>query len=138
MERVGVVVPCKNEAATIERCLASLRAQEPSPERIVVVDNGSTDGSREIAARLADDVLLLTDLRIGAMRNRGAQAVGEVDVYAFVDADCELAPGWVAAALEALETADLVGRRTGTHTCGASTSLSVPTHSASCEASTRP
>lgn len=46
---VGVVVPCKDEAATLRRCLLALRAQEPSVSRIVVVDNGSTDGSLEIA-----------------------------------------------------------------------------------------
>ena len=43
--RSGVVVPCKDEVATIERCLLALRAQDPPPARVVVVDNGSTDGS---------------------------------------------------------------------------------------------
>src|SRR3712207_5284996 len=43
-DRVGVVVPCKDEVATIERCLTALRAQQPAPARIVVADNGSTDG----------------------------------------------------------------------------------------------
>jgi glycosyltransferase involved in cell wall biosynthesis len=110
-ERVGVVVPCKNEVATIERCLTALRAQDPPPARIVVVDNGSTDGSLEIARRLADEVLHIPDITISTMRNRGAQALGPVDVVAFVDADCEVNPGWVPAALEALQRADLVGWR---------------------------
>jgi hypothetical protein len=109
--RVGVVVPCKDEVATIERCLTALRAQDPPPARIVVVDNGSTDGSLGIARRHADEVLRIPDITISTMRNRGAQALGDVDVVAFVDADCEVAPGWIAAALDALEHADLAGWR---------------------------
>lgn len=111
VQRVGVVVPCKNEGATIERVLTALRAQEPAPHRIVVVDNGSTDSSLEIAYRLADEVLAVPEGRISTLRNLGAKAVGDVDVIAFVDADCEVAPGWLAAALEALERAHLVGSR---------------------------
>lgn len=109
--RVGVVVPCKNEAGTIERCLTALRQQDPRPDRIVVVDNGSIDGSLEIARSLADEVLQVPAGRIGDLRNRGAEAAGDVDVLAFVDADCEVSAGWTAAALEALEDADLVGSR---------------------------
>jgi len=109
--RVGVVVPCKDEVATIERCLTALRAQDPAPERIVVVDNGSTDGSLEIARRLADETLLIPGITISEMRNRGAAALGDVDVVAFVDADCEVNPHWVASAVAALERADLVGWR---------------------------
>lgn len=109
---VGVVVPCKNEIATIETCLRSLRRLQPPVTRIVVVDNGSTDGSLEVAQRLADQVLRLPTLKIGAMRNAGAAAVGDCDVLAFVDADCEVLPTWLNAGLEALADADLVGSRT--------------------------
>ena len=109
--RVGVVVPCKDEVATIERCLLALRAQNPPPARIVVVDNGSTDGSLQVARELADEVLLVPGITISAMRNLGARALGPVDVVAFVDADCEVAPGWVAAALDALDGVDGRGGR---------------------------
>jgi GT2 family glycosyltransferase len=109
--RVGVVVPCKDEARTIETCLTALRAQNPAPSRIVVVDNGSTDGSIEIAERFADEVLVVPGITISEMRNRGARALGDVDVIAFVDADCEVNPHWTEAALAALETADLAGWR---------------------------
>lgn len=109
---VGVVVPCKDEIATIEKCLRSIRGQVPAVTRIVVVDNGSTDGSLDVARRLADEVLELPQARIGQMRNAGAERCADLDVLAFVDADCELEPGWLGAALHALETADLVGSRT--------------------------
>ncbi len=109
---VGVVIPCKNERRTIERCLLSLRAQRLPPRRIVVVDNGSTDGSVQVAQRLADEVLHLPSGRIAHLRNQGALAVGDVDALAFVDADCEVAPDWLVQASAALEHAEVVGSRT--------------------------
>ena len=110
---VGVVVPCKNEVATIERCLRALREQDPPVARIVVVDNGSTDGSLQVAARLADAVVEIAGGSISTLRNQGAAALGRVDVLAFVDADTEVHPGWLAAGLDALNSgADLVGSRT--------------------------
>ena len=109
---VGVVVPCKDEIGTIEACLRAIRAQVPAVRRIVVVDNGSTDGSLDVASRLADEVIELPHARIGQMRNAGAARCSDLDVLAFVDADCEVLPGWLAAGLRELESADLVGSRT--------------------------
>ncbi len=110
---VGAVVPCKDEGATIARCLAALRQQVPPVTRIVVVDNGSTDGSLEIARDLADEVLEVPHGTISGLRNRGAAAVAGVDVLAFVDADTEVHRGWLQAGLDALDDgADLVGSRT--------------------------
>lgn len=108
---VGVVVPCKNEAGTIARCLESLRAQRPTVSRIVVVDNGSTDGSVEVARRLADEVVEVRGGSIAGLRNLGAGRLSDADVIGFVDADCEVGPGWLAAGLDALGGAGLVGSR---------------------------
>jgi glycosyltransferase involved in cell wall biosynthesis len=110
-QSVGVVVPCKDEIATIKLCLESLRAQT-QPVTIVVMDNGSTDGSREVAEQLADRVVDLPGVPISTLRNSGAQLLADSDVLAFVDADCELAPGWLEAGLAGLESADMVGSRT--------------------------
>ena len=111
---VGVVVPCKDEVATVRLCLESLRAQTPPVSVIVVVDNGSTDGSRELAASLADHVVDLPGVPISTLRNTGAAHLARagVEVLGFVDADCELAPGWLRAGLTALEDFDMVGSRT--------------------------
>lgn len=108
---VGVVVPCKNERDTLGTCLRSVRAQGSQVARVVVVDNGSTDGSAEIAEELADEVVRLPDARISRLRNTGALRCRDLDLLAFVDADCELLPGWLDDAESALGAADLVSSR---------------------------
>ena len=110
--RLGVVVPCRDEAPGIRRCLLALRAQDPPVDRIVVVDNGSTDDTVRLAAPLADEVLVVEGGTVAALRNRGAERLADVDLVGFVDADCEVQPGWSGAAVAGLADADLVGSRT--------------------------
>ncbi len=52
MLRISVIVPALNEEAVIGACLASLEQQKLSPNlfEVIVVDNGSTDRTREVAA----------------------------------------------------------------------------------------
>lgn len=107
----AVVIPCRNEHETLRRCISSLRSQDPPPDRIVVVDNGSTDGSLQDARAAADLVLEIHGGTIARLRNLGARASGATPFIAFVDADCEVHPGWLAAGLAALEHAQLVGAR---------------------------
>lgn len=109
--RVGLVVPCRNERGTIERCLQAIAGQTYPVARLLVMDNGSTDGSDLIAARFGD-VVHCPELRcVSAMRNRGAARLGDVDVVGFVDADCEVDRRWVEIGLDLLATGDLVGAR---------------------------
>lgn len=54
---VAVVVPCLNDAALLERCLRSFAAQSSPPERVIVVDNGSTDDSAQVAAGFGAQVV---------------------------------------------------------------------------------
>lgn len=109
--RTAAVIPCKNEVATIAACIQSLRDQKPALARIVVVDNGSTDGSRQAAEGAADIVIDVQEGSIGRLRNVGAAAAGDVDYLAFVDADMVVYPGWLAAAIEALADADIATAR---------------------------
>lgn len=46
---ISVVIPCLNDADLLRRCLVSLAAQEVPADEIIVVDNGSTDDSIEVA-----------------------------------------------------------------------------------------
>ena len=49
---VAVVIPVYNGGAAFEQCIASVLAANPAPDEIIVVDDGSTDQSCEIARRL--------------------------------------------------------------------------------------
>lgn len=110
---VSIIVPVLNDAARIGRCVAALLAQDHPRERleIIVVDNGSTDGTREEVSRYPVTLLLEDSARTPYIaRNRGLQrARGEV--IAFTDADCTPRSDWITQALRALEEsgADLVG-----------------------------
>ena len=87
---VSVVVPTFNSERFLERCLASVRAQGYSSVEVVVVDNYSTDRTREIAERCGVRVVLCMAGRSRA-RNVGASyARGEFVL--FVDSDMELMP----------------------------------------------
>lgn len=102
---VSIVIPTFNEARVIERCLRAVRAQAYPAGHfdVTVVDNGSTDGTVEIAERLADRVLRLPQHRVGALRNRGVEATSAA-VLAFLDADCIPDPDWLAKGVAALLT----------------------------------
>ena len=90
----SVVIPLYNKAGQIAMTLASVMAQTVPPREVIVIDNGSTDGSVEAVTALAHPLvrLLREDQRgPGPARNRGiAEARGEW--IAFLDADDLWAP----------------------------------------------
>ncbi len=69
---MSVIVPTRNSAATLEACLRSIAAQDWPDIETIVVDNGSTDATLEIARRLASQVLCEGAER-SAQRNAGAR-----------------------------------------------------------------
>jgi GT2 family glycosyltransferase len=93
---VSVIVPVRNGERTLGNCLTSLLATEYPPERreIVVVDNASTDRSREIARTFP--VQCVPEPRRGAShaRNRGIEA-SSGEILAFTDSDCTVSTGWL-------------------------------------------
>lgn len=93
----SLVIPTYNERRYIEPCLQSiLRQSVPRPElEIIVADSQSSDGTAEIAARLADKVLTIPRKGIAHARNAGAQEASG-DILVFVDADVSLHPDFLA------------------------------------------
>jgi glycosyltransferase involved in cell wall biosynthesis len=95
---VSVVVPARNAAATLERCLRSLLDLDYPRDRfeIIVADNGSTDGSRSILDRFGGQVRVVEQPRPGpaAARNAGIRAA-EGTVIALTDADCQVDRQWL-------------------------------------------
>jgi glycosyltransferase involved in cell wall biosynthesis len=84
---VDLILPCLNEAAALPWVLGRL----PAEVRAVVVDNGSTDGSREIAADLGATVVSCPLRGYGAACQAGLEA-STASVVAFLDADASLDP----------------------------------------------
>jgi glycosyltransferase involved in cell wall biosynthesis len=88
MDRVSVVIPCHNQASYLGAAIVSVINQSYRPFEIIIVDDGSNDGSDEVAASFGNEVRLITQSNRGvaAARNRGVAASGG-DVLAFLDAD---------------------------------------------------
>jgi len=91
---VTIVIPAKNEARRIERCLAAVRAQTLPLKEIIVVDGHSGDATAEIARRFGARVLYEEyGTRSGACEVGVEAAQGEF--VAFTDADCIPDPHWL-------------------------------------------
>lgn len=106
-EQITIVIPVYNRRHTLERSLGSVSAQTVRDFKLVLVDNGSTDGSLEFMeswARKQDfPVEILSEPRRGAAaaRARGAEAVTTPWVK-FYDSDDSLSPDYVERFLEVI------------------------------------
>jgi GT2 family glycosyltransferase len=104
---VAVVVPSWNGRRWLPGLFASLRAQEQQPSEVIVVDNGSTDGTLEWLAAEAPEARVLAlghNTGFAVAANRGI-AAATAPAVALVNTDIELAPDWVARMAAALQAA---------------------------------
>jgi glycosyltransferase involved in cell wall biosynthesis len=87
-DRVSCVVPVFNGERFLAEALESILAQTYPPTELIVVDDGSTDGSPQIVQAYGERVVLLQQSNRGpaAARNRGIRAA-RGDLLAFLDAD---------------------------------------------------
>ena len=109
---ISVIIPAYNAGDTLGGCLAALEAQSLTRNQyeIIVVDDGSTDRTAEIARRY--DVRLVRQPNAGpaAARNRGAQAA-RGEILLFTDADCEPAPDWIERMLAPFRDPEVAGAK---------------------------
>jgi GT2 family glycosyltransferase len=107
---ISFVIPVRNDAERLRTCLHSIRHSGHAPDRIeiIVVDNGSSDHSPEVARAEGALVIDAPGRRVSEMRNLGS-AAARGRVLAFVDADHLIGPGWIAAALDNIDQNGRVG-----------------------------
>ena len=121
LEAVGLVVIGRNEGDRLRACLDSV-LRDLDPARVVYVDSGSTDGSAALAAARGVRVVHLDPAQgftAARARNAGAAALrearGAADLVQFVDGDCRVVKGWLAAGAAAMRAdprlAAVAGRR---------------------------
>ncbi len=85
MSKVAILLPCYNEAITIEKVVKDFRAELPDAD-IWVYDNNSSDGSSDLALKAGAMVRRVTQQGKGHVVRRMFQEV-EADIYVMVDAD---------------------------------------------------
>lgn len=104
---IDVIFPCLNEAQALPRLLHRM----PAGFRAIVVDNGSTDGSADIARQFGAEVISVPQRGFGAAAHGGLSA-STTEIVCFCDADGTLDPRQLPRVVAPLSAADLVlGRR---------------------------
>lgn len=92
---ISIVIPARNEAVPLRRCLDSLAAQTVMPYEVIVVDNGSRDATAEVA-RQYEFVRIIHEPRPGIVHARSAGFdMARSTVIARIDADTIAPEHWV-------------------------------------------
>jgi glycosyltransferase involved in cell wall biosynthesis len=105
---VSFIIPVKNDAARLRRCLTSILTNDypRSLIELIVVDNESTDGSARTARECGAIVLSASGTSVAALRNKGARAALG-NIIAFVDSDHEIDRQWIEIAVDVLSSPDV-------------------------------
>jgi glycosyltransferase involved in cell wall biosynthesis len=103
--RLSVVICSLNGSDGVRRCLSALCAQSIRPAlELIVIDDGSTDSTSEVARSLGAVVIRHSRNRgVAVARNTGINAAS-APVIAFVDDDCEPSPQWAEALLSSYDS----------------------------------
>lgn len=96
---ISVIIPAQNEAKYIESCIKSVKSQDFSDYEMIVVDNGSTDKTSEIAKTLGANVVFEPQVGLPQARETGRRtASGEIILY--IDADTIIPPSYLSKVVE--------------------------------------
>jgi glycosyltransferase involved in cell wall biosynthesis len=114
---ISVIVPVYNGELYLKNCIESIEAQSYEPLEIIVINDGSTDGTAEVCEKLAqsyENLSFITteDLGVAASRNHGI-ALAKGELLTFVDADDRIHPQMLQRLYEAIEQteSDIAGCR---------------------------
>lgn len=101
---VALVIVNYNSGGLLERCLSAVHRQTRPPDRIIVVDNASTDDSMRWAGNRWSGIEVLrmeSNIGFAAANNRALETCGDCDWAALLNPDAFPEPGWLAALVEA-------------------------------------
>jgi len=109
---ISVVVPAYNASCAIGNCLAALHAQSYPGElfEVIVVDDGSSDNTAEIAKSMGAKVLVQPNQGAAAARNLGAKAA-RGELILFTDSDCEPQEDWIERMVEPFTGSQIIGAK---------------------------
>ncbi len=111
MEKISVIIPVYNTKAYLEKCVHSVLVQTLKPHEVILVDDGSTDGSPALCDQLMHEypetvrVIHQKNAGLSAARNRGIDTA-EGTYLSFVDSDDYLEPDAYAFLLHNMKKAD--------------------------------
>jgi cellulose synthase/poly-beta-1,6-N-acetylglucosamine synthase-like glycosyltransferase len=120
--RVIVLIPAHNEAASISETISSLRRQTRPPDEVIVVSDNSSDATDARSMLHGAKVFVTagnTARKAGALNQALRQilpGLAREDLVLIMDADSQLAPGWIRCATDALARDPEVGGVSGTYT----------------------
>ena len=108
-QRISVVIPLYNKEAEVGRAVLSVVEQSLAPREIIVVDDGSTDGSRAVVQRIIEEhpeacirLIVQDNAGVSAARNRGIREA-QGDFVALLDADDAWLTGYIAEVCRLME-----------------------------------
>jgi len=104
--KASVIVPAYNAAATLGDCLASLRTLNYPNHETIVVDDGSTDSTAQIAEQAGARTIRLEHCGLAAARNAGVEAASG-EIVAFIDADACADRDWLYHLVETITRRDV-------------------------------
>lgn len=103
--KASVIVPAYNAASTLGDCLASLRTLDYPNYETIVVDDGSTDSTAQIAEQAGARTIRLEHRGLAAARNAGVEAASG-EIIAFIDADARADRDWLYHLVETIARRD--------------------------------
>src|SRR5258706_14655857 len=93
--KLSVYIPCYNAASYLERALTGLLNQTRPPDEILIIDDGSTDNTAEVASRFPVKVIRHPKNKGLASARNTAFANASFELVAAIDADVFPAPDWL-------------------------------------------
>lgn len=111
MDKISFIIPAKNEALFIDKCINHIKnaiLEWGGDSEIILIDNGSTDNTRNIASSMGVIIIESKEGGLGYLRNLGAKN-SSGDILAFIDADCLIHKKWICLCVKSLEDINIAG-----------------------------